>query len=930
MYSPHKRGKIRLVLFVAICTIVAFAVSIGNAQDMKVDVVNLNGNTQKCGREVSNQDLKITVSQLGNPANKVVGAKVTIKSDWGDLKECTTLDDGPDKGTCIIEDLWITLEPKVFVTVERSGWNFHKRRIKIAQGNKEASIRDCPHDDFLLPSYDLNGNQIKDADECIYWDSYDIHALEPMYFDTENYLTAFFTRDEEMAGWKVRFYWAHPGIGLTRGNWHLISEKSHATGWPEYLPMRVWTKWIPSDIYLTEWEDVGYASNHYCFFVEVDADDDPSNERNNPLFDNNLAQDNYEHCFWDWCEPPSDKRLAPPPAEEDTCFEARYSFLVKNPDSALVADVILHVKLQDWPPDMQFTLTPSISPDPDFIQIDASTFKFQNMAPMQEKIVNLSITSSHCDDTGIIHINGTIDSLDIGGLSVKTIPPECPLIEIEKKHDVLQGHFVDISITAQGGIYEMGGFDFLIAYEASALAFIEADPGQFLEDCGWEYFTYRHGPTGNCGDACPSGMLRIIAMAETSNGPNHPFCYGPSDCGEYELIRMTFFVSNDLTFECQFVPVYFYWDDCGDNTFSSVDGEILYIERRVHDHENNIIWDEADDINFPEDNRIPFVGAPDYCLNTDPTKPPIRRCPVFRNGGVDIICADSIDARGDINVNGVVNEIADAVMFTNYFISGLSAFGDYVEASIAASDVNADGIALSVADLVYLVRVITGDAPPYPKAAPYAMEALISTMVNHSAAAVLTNSSSNIGAGYFVFEHSELGIGEPQLINGASDMTLKYSDVNGVLKVLVYSMEKGVMIPSGTENIFAIPIAGEGSIELREAELSDYYGNLLEVTLDKKAAIPTAYALHQNYPNPFNLSTTIIYELPEATDVTIEIFNVLGQKVSTLLDGRETAGVHSISWQGTDESGTIISSGVYFYRISTPGFSAEKKMVLMK
>ena len=117
---------------------------------------------------------------------------------------------------------------------------------------------------------------------------------------------------------------------------------------------------------------------------------------------------------------------------------------------------------------------------------------------------------------------------------------------------------------------------------------------------------------------------------------------------------------------------------------------------------------------------------------------------------------------------------------------------------------------------------------------------------------------------------------------------------------------------------------------MTETELSDYYGNLLEVIIDRKTALPSAFALHQSYPNPFNATTTIIYELPAAAEVTIEIFNVLGQKIATLLDAREAAGVHSISWDGTNGSGTTVSSGVYFYRISTPSLTAEKKMVLMK
>jgi hypothetical protein len=506
----------------------------------------------------------------------------------------------------------------------------------------------------------------------------------------------------------------------------------------------------------------------------------------------------------------------------------------------------------------------------------------------------------------------------------------CPVITVDKVEDVLQGHYTNVSITTTGSLLEMGGYDFLIAYDASALTFIEAKPGELLDTCDCEYFTYRYGADGNCGDACPSGLVRLIALAETNNGPYHPSCFGPPDCDPHELAKMTFLVSNNRVYNGQYVPIKFFWGDCGDNVLSSIDGQTLYIDRAVYDFEGNVIWDEEDDVQFPESDRLSFVGAADDCLNPNPEKPTAVRCPEFINGGVDIIPDTAIDARGDINVNGVKNEIADAVMFTNYFIQGQSAFDDHIEASIAASDVNADGIALSVADLVYLIRIITGDALPFPKPVPYAVEASISTLVNHSAVGVSANTSTGIGAGYFTFEYSSLEIGPPLLINGASGMSLKYGHDHGQLKVLVYSLEKGVSIPAGVENIFVIPIHGDGSISLTDVQLADYQGNLLAVTKEAQPTLPKVFALHQNYPNPFNAGTTIAYELPQAADVTIEIINVLGQTVATVLNGRESAGVHTVQWNGTDSHGSPVASGIYIYRMTAGSFVTERKLVLLK
>jgi hypothetical protein len=94
--------------------------------------------------------------------------------------------------------------------------------------------------------------------------------------------------------------------------------------------------------------------------------------------------------------------------------------------------------------------------------------------------------------------------------------------------------------------------------------------------------------------------------------------------------------------------------------------------------------------------------------------------------------------------------------------------------------------------------------------------------------------------------------------------------------------------------------------------------------------IPTHYSLAQNFPNPFNPSTTLAYSLKEAGHVTISIYNVLGQNVKTLVDEHQAAGNYTKVWDGHDDSGSEVASGIYFYRIKAGDFSDIKKMVLMK
>jgi len=95
--------------------------------------------------------------------------------------------------------------------------------------------------------------------------------------------------------------------------------------------------------------------------------------------------------------------------------------------------------------------------------------------------------------------------------------------------------------------------------------------------------------------------------------------------------------------------------------------------------------------------------------------------------------------------------------------------------------------------------------------------------------------------------------------------------------------------------------------------------------------IPTEFALGQNYPNPFNPSTTIRFDLPKEAPVTMEVYNVLGVRVRTLMAGvTVNAGRHTMVWDGRDDNGNTAPSGVYMYRISANDFHASKKMTLVK
>ncbi len=110
------------------------------------------------------------------------------------------------------------------------------------------------------------------------------------------------------------------------------------------------------------------------------------------------------------------------------------------------------------------------------------------------------------------------------------------------------------------------------------------------------------------------------------------------------------------------------------------------------------------------------------------------------------------------------------------------------------------------------------------------------------------------------------------------------------------------------------------------------YGNIVAqgMTSQKVVAVPDAFALHQNYPNPFNPVTTILYDLPEDSHVSLIIYNILGREIITLLDLFEPAGYKFAQWDGRNSLGQPVSAGMYFYRLETHGFTKVNKMILLK
>ncbi len=132
--------------------------------------------------------------------------------------------------------------------------------------------------------------------------------------------------------------------------------------------------------------------------------------------------------------------------------------------------------------------------------------------------------------------------------------------------------------------------------------------------------------------------------------------------------------------------------------------------------------------------------------------------------------------------------------------------------------------------------------------------------------------------------------------------------------------------------MFAIALVAASTLdELRSNAFAalDAYDGFLDAD-DHDFALPTEIELQQNYPNPFNPTTTIRYQLGSAQDVKMHVYNITGQRVRTLVDDHKLAGDHTVIWDGHDDQGTPVASGVYFYRLATDHGVVSRKMVLLK
>ena len=191
-------------------------------------------------------------------------------------------------------------------------------------------------------------------------------------------------------------------------------------------------------------------------------------------------------------------------------------------------------------------------------------------------------------------------------------------------------------------------------------------------------------------------------------------------------------------------------------------------------------------------------------------------------------------------------------------------------------------------------------------------------------------------------------------------MTLLGNYLDDRLKVLAYSTSRARTAGDGTEGDLvhvtyelaegeSLPSTGTFYLGLANLPGTSMDPELLNVVcgypdednaitvstsalgVDDNESIPNQFALHQNYPNPFNPSTQISFDIPEGGEyIMLNIYNILGQNVSTLVNGVMNPGRYTMDWNATDEIGNPVASGIYFYELRSESFTARKKMLLIR
>ena len=194
-----------------------------------------------------------------------------------------------------------------------------------------------------------------------------------------------------------------------------------------------------------------------------------------------------------------------------------------------------------------------------------------------------------------------------------------------------------------------------------------------------------------------------------------------------------------------------------------------------------------------------------------------------------------------------------------------------------------------------------------------------------------------------VFLSTNNGASWTMVNSGLTNANVRSLTVSGV-NIFAGTYGGGVFISTNNGASWTAVNSGLTNTDVRSLTVSDanlfagtYCGGVWRcpmselVALDEASAQkPGSFDLLQNFPNPFNPTTTIKFDLPNSSNVTLKIYNLLGQEERTLVSGNKQAGYHTVIWDGKNNQGAAVSSGVYLYRLQTGEYSKTMKLMMLK
>lgn len=427
----------------------------------------------------------------------------------------------------------------------------------------------------------------------------------------------------------------------------------------------------------------------------------------------------------------------------------------------------------------------------------------------------------------------------------------------------------DINLTNAGPVRS---FNLLIKYDPSAVWPINLTTDD-TRAADFEYFEYTYEADGRPGE------IRLIGISDLGGEP--PLTATSLPPGDGPLARITFRVDNTLDLAGLYIPVRFVFHDApidDDNTLTD-DYGVRIGQTEIDYYDGHIAVREMGDVNL-----------------------------------------------GDVNINGFAYEVSDYVYFSNYFENPngypLNAL------QLANSDMNLDHIPATISDLITLInKIMSGAKAGKSTGGFFELMATVDTRSTQTATVVGYHTDFDVG-GIFLTLRTSQPVDFENIENLNPDMNMRLLTIGAETRLFIYSLD-GRSLPEGSHDF--LKINGLTSIEISSVDLAAADGRTAMVSFGPLGkTLPDGFTLYQNYPNPFNPATQIEFSLSSASDVRLTVYDLLGREVSRLVYGRLEAGHHRTTWNGRNQHGQVVSSGVYFYRLLVGNKEQTRKMILMK